>query len=315
MSDVSQEVIDEFFPEVPSVEELQEFIRIFEETHPKFSPPWGSYLSCVHPPEGYEQAHEFAVYTLDFVRHGEGEEETFDAIPAHWFSASRATEVVQEGHGDGSQVTRRAVQDLLNAIGVDNLLGATVELAYEQGLSISPPFQRGADRWTSSLEDGEDQPVLADDEVADDGAPDFDEDEDEDEESEDFVELKGEEASKGLVPSVLTMTRTTPAWRRVSLTRRGAVVAQTKFCYQSGCHSVSWVWSVLGCCSPPRPALRADLGVSSSAACEPVISFPACSRAGKRWQCQLDSQPFYNGWSVLSSSSPPGLVAEITTLF
>ena len=36
MSDVSQEVIDEFFPEVPSVEELQEFIRIFEETHPKF---------------------------------------------------------------------------------------------------------------------------------------------------------------------------------------------------------------------------------------------------------------------------------------
>ena len=133
-------IIDEFFPEVPSVEELQEFIRIFEETHPKFMPPGGSYLSCVHPPEGYEQAHEFAVYTLDFVRHGEGEQETFDAIPAHWFSASRATEVDQEGHDDGSQVTRQAVQHLLDSIGVDNLLGAAVELAHEQGLSISPPF-------------------------------------------------------------------------------------------------------------------------------------------------------------------------------
>jgi hypothetical protein len=41
MSDVSQEVIDTFFPEVPSVEDLQEFIRIFEETHPKFSLPRG----------------------------------------------------------------------------------------------------------------------------------------------------------------------------------------------------------------------------------------------------------------------------------
>jgi hypothetical protein len=33
MSDVSQEVIDTFFPEVPNVEDLQEFIRIFEETY------------------------------------------------------------------------------------------------------------------------------------------------------------------------------------------------------------------------------------------------------------------------------------------
>ena len=199
MSDVSQEVIDEFFPEVPSVEELQEFIRIFEETHPKFN--FRGYLSCVHPPEGYEQAHEFAVYTLDFVRHGEGEDETFDAIPAHWFSASRATEVDQEGHDDGSQVTRQAVQHLLDSIGVDNLLGATVELAYEQNLSISPPFQRGADRWISSLEDGEEQPVLADDDVAGDGAPDFDEDEDEDEESEDFVEEGGKGLKRPRSPS------------------------------------------------------------------------------------------------------------------
>jgi hypothetical protein len=36
MSDVSQEVIDTFFPEVPNVEDLQEFIRIFEETYQKF---------------------------------------------------------------------------------------------------------------------------------------------------------------------------------------------------------------------------------------------------------------------------------------
>ena len=176
------------------MEELQEFIRIFEETHPKWDLSCGGYLSCVHPPEGYEQAHEFAVYTLDFVSHDEGDEEWFDVIQAHWFSASRATEVDQEGHDDGSQVTRQAVQHLLDSIGVDNLLGATVELAHEQGLSISPPFQRGADRWISSLEDGEEQLVLADDEVADDGAPDFDEDEDEDEESEDF----DEEGGKGL---------------------------------------------------------------------------------------------------------------------
>ena len=71
---------------------------------------------------------------------------------------------------------------------------------------ISPPFQRGADCWISSLEDGEEQPVLANDFDEDediyrmltldagDGAPDFDEDEDEDEESEDFVE----EGGKGL---------------------------------------------------------------------------------------------------------------------
>jgi hypothetical protein len=66
-----------------------------------------------------------------------------------------------------------------------------VELAHEQGLSISPPFQRGADRWISSLEDGEEQLVLVGDDAADDGAPDFDEDEDEDEESEDFDEEGG----------------------------------------------------------------------------------------------------------------------------
>jgi hypothetical protein len=35
MSDISQEVIDTFFTEVPSVEDLQEFIRIFEETYPR----------------------------------------------------------------------------------------------------------------------------------------------------------------------------------------------------------------------------------------------------------------------------------------
>jgi hypothetical protein len=78
MSDVSQEVIDTFFPEVPSVEGLQEFIRIFEETRQKF------HLGGYHgrrPPEDYEQAHKFAVYTLDFASHGEGEDETFDAIP------------------------------------------------------------------------------------------------------------------------------------------------------------------------------------------------------------------------------------------
>jgi hypothetical protein len=200
MSDVSQEVIDTFFPEVPSVEDLQEFIRIFEETRPKFSPPWSSYFSD-RPPEDYEQAHEFAVYTLDFVSHGEGDEETFDAIPDHWFSASRATEVDQEGHEDGPQDTRRAVQVLLDAIGVDNLLGATVELAHEQGLSISPPFQRGADRWISSLEDGEEQPVLAGDAAANDGAPDFDEDEDEDEESEDFDEEGGRGLKRPRSPS------------------------------------------------------------------------------------------------------------------
>ena len=192
MADVSQEVIDEFFPEVPSVEELQEFIRIFEAEYPRAT--W-----LPDPPEDYEQAHEFAVYTLDFVRHGEGEEETFDAIPAHWFSASRATEVDQEGH-EGPQDTRQAVQHLLDSIGVDNLLGATVELAHEQGLSISPPFQRGADRWISSLEDGEEQPVLADD-VADDGAPNFDEDEDEDEESEDFDEEGGKGLKRSRSPS------------------------------------------------------------------------------------------------------------------
>jgi hypothetical protein len=192
MSNISQEVIDAFFPEVPSVEDLQEFIRNFKETHPRstLNPLWGPYIDD-RPPEDYEQAYEFAVYTLDFVSHDEGDEEWFDAIPAHWFSASRATEVVQEGHEVGPQNTRRAVQDLLDAIGVDNLLGATVELAYEQNLSISPPLQRGADRWISSLEDGEEQPVLADDEVAGDGAPDFDGDEDEDEESEDFVEEGG----------------------------------------------------------------------------------------------------------------------------
>jgi hypothetical protein len=78
------------------------------------------------------------VYTLDFANHGEGEEETFDAIPDHWFSASRATKVDQEGHDVGPQDTRRAVQNILDAIGVDNLLGAAVELAHEQGLSISP---------------------------------------------------------------------------------------------------------------------------------------------------------------------------------
>jgi hypothetical protein len=38
MSDVSQEVIDEFFPEVPSVEELQEFIRIFRGDPPEVGP-------------------------------------------------------------------------------------------------------------------------------------------------------------------------------------------------------------------------------------------------------------------------------------
>jgi hypothetical protein len=79
----------------------------------------------------------------------------------------------------------------LDSIGVDNLLGAAVELAHEQGLSISPPFQRGADRWISSLEDGEEQPVLAGAAAAGDGAPDFDDDEDEDEESEDFDEEGG----------------------------------------------------------------------------------------------------------------------------
>lgn len=140
------------------------------------------------------------MYTLDFVRHGEGEDETFDAIPAHWFSASRATEVDQEGH-EGPQDTRQAVQHLLDSIGVDNLLGATVELAYEQNLSISPPFQRGADRWISSLEDGEEQPVLANDDDAGDGAPDFDEDEDEDEESEDFVEEGGKGLKRPRSPS------------------------------------------------------------------------------------------------------------------
>jgi hypothetical protein len=35
MSDVSQEVIDTFFPEVPSVEDLREFIRIFEDEYPR----------------------------------------------------------------------------------------------------------------------------------------------------------------------------------------------------------------------------------------------------------------------------------------
>jgi hypothetical protein len=53
-----------------------------------------------------------------------------------------------------------------------------VELAYERHLSISPPFQLGADRWISSLEDGEEQ-------------PDFDEDEDEDEDFEEPVEEGG----------------------------------------------------------------------------------------------------------------------------
>jgi hypothetical protein len=79
----------------------------------------------------------------------------------------------------------------LDSIGVDNLLGAAVELAYEQHLSISPPFQLGADRWISSLEDGEEQPVLADDDVAENGVPDFDEDEDEDEDFEESVEEGG----------------------------------------------------------------------------------------------------------------------------
>ena len=49
--------------EVPSVEDLQEFIRIFEEAYQKF-------LLGYHgrePPEDYEQAYKFAVYTLDFV--------------------------------------------------------------------------------------------------------------------------------------------------------------------------------------------------------------------------------------------------------
>ena len=76
-----------------------------------------------------------------------------------------------------------------------------MELAHEQGLSISPPFQRGAIAGSAALEDGEEQPVLADEDVAEDGAPDFDEDEDEDEDSEGAVEEGGRGLKMSRSPS------------------------------------------------------------------------------------------------------------------
>jgi hypothetical protein len=79
----------------------------------------------------------------------------------------------------------------MDSIGIDNLLGAAVELALEQGLSISPPFQSAADRWIDSLAEGKEQPVLSADDVAENEPPDFDEDEDEDEDFEEAVEEGG----------------------------------------------------------------------------------------------------------------------------
>jgi hypothetical protein len=83
------------------------------------------------------------VYTLDFVSHGAGDEEWFDAISAHWFSASRATEVDQE---------------------------------QGRGAALRIQGDRGRPR----------------DDVAENGAPDFDEDEDED------FEEPVEEGGRGL---------------------------------------------------------------------------------------------------------------------
>jgi hypothetical protein len=99
------------------------------------------------------------VHILYFVSHDEGDEERFDDIPctgsAHPVGV---TEEDQEGLG-GSQDRMDSIE--LTTIGVDNLLGAAVELALEQGLSISPPVPSAADRWIDSLEEGEEQPVLS----------------------------------------------------------------------------------------------------------------------------------------------------------